>query len=124
MMEFSWRVMGAPSDGPELREFLVRMARHFYRYPLEMADSLPQHRIAFVDYDRMVTDPEGTVGEIYDRFGFVVGPTFAEALRRAADQASNYRSRHTYDLASLGLDRQQIIEEFADIFERFGFPTN
>jgi hypothetical protein len=124
MMEFSWQVMGAPSDGPRLQDFLIRMARHFYGYPVEMSERLPEERIVFVDYDRMISDPEATVSELYDRLGFDVGPEFADELRRASDRAGAYRSRHAYDLESLGLDRQRIIEEFADVFERFGFPID
>jgi hypothetical protein len=124
MMEFSWSVMGAPSDGPQLREFLVRMARHWYSYPLELADVLPDSSLAIVDYDRMVRDPRTTVTEIYERFGFQMDPAFADELERASEKAHGYRSRHAYDLESLGLDRERIIEEFSDIFERFGFPTD
>jgi len=123
MMEFSWQVMGAPSHGPELREFLVRMARYWYSYPLELADNATPDSYAIVDYDRLIRDPEATVTEIYQRFGFDLSTAFAGELRDATDQASGYESRHVYDLESLGLSRDGILEEFADIFERFGFDT-
>jgi len=123
MMEFSWQVMGAPSDGPELREFLVRMARHWYSYPLELADNATPGSYAIVDYDRLVRDPEATVTDIYQRFGFDLSAAFAEQLRDATDRARDYESRHVYDLEPLGLSRDGILEEFADIFERFGFDT-
>ena len=123
MMEFSWQVMGAQSHGPELRQFLVRMARHWYSYPLELADNAPHGSYAVVDYDQMIRDPEATVTEIYQRFGFELSPAFAEQLRDVSHRAGNFESRHQYDLESLGLDRKAILEEFADIFERFDFDT-
>jgi hypothetical protein len=123
MMEFSWQVMGAPSHGPELRQFLVRTARHWYSYPLELAANAPHGDYAIVDYERMIRAPEATVTEIYRRFGFDLSPAFAAKLRDVSERAGSYESRHRYDLESLGLSREGILEEFADIFERFGFDT-
>ncbi len=123
MMEFSWQVMGAPSDGPELREFLVRMARHWYSYPLELADNATPGSYAIVNYDRLVRDPGATVADIYQRFGFELSAAFTDQLRDATHRARGYESRHVYDLGSLGLSRDGILEEFADIFRRFDFDT-
>ena len=124
MMEFSWQVVGAPSQGPELGEFLMRMARHWYSYPLEVAENSPEGSIAIVDYDRLIRDPAATVAEFYRRFGFDLSAAFADALHEVTDRARGYESRHVYDLESLGLSRDKIVEEFADIFERFDFDTN
>ena len=71
----------------------------------------------------MIRAPEATVTEIYRRFGFDLSPAFAEQLRDVTARAGSYESRHRYDLESLGLSRDGILEEFADIFERFDFDT-
>ena len=72
----------------------------------------------------MIRDPAATVAEFYRRFGFDLSAAFAEALHEVTDRARGYESRHVYDLESLWLSRDKIVEEFADIFERFDFDTN
>jgi hypothetical protein len=127
MMTFSWRAVGIripEGEVPaELREYILEMAGHWYRYPLSFADRMPAERIAIVRYDDLVSDPSGTVRDLYERFGFEIGAQFESVLEEQASRARRYRSRHDYDLASLGLSRERILEDFADVFERFDFDT-
>jgi len=120
MMKFSWEVMGAES-GPELRDFVMDMAGHWYRYPLECLNRRPDDSYRIVVYDDLVRDPEGVVRDIYTHFGEEVDGAFAMSLSEAASAAGEFHSRHEYDLAELGLSRDECVERFADIFERFGF---
>jgi hypothetical protein len=123
MMEFSWRAVGVPVLEAELREFLLEMAGHWYRYPLERLQDEPEDRQMIVSYDQLVRDPEAVVGEIYRRFGFDMDQGFAQSLHELSTRALGYTSRHDYDETVLGLDRQRIIDEFADILDRFGFDS-
>jgi len=123
MMEFSWATLGAAAEDGALADYVIRMAAHWYRYPLERLDREPEDRRAIVRYDDLVSDPETTVRRIYERFGFDVGPAFAEVLREESARARGYRSRHRYDLEALGLSRERIVEECREVFERFGFDS-
>ena len=123
MMQFTWRVLGAPAEGPELRDYLLRMARHWYDYPLQYLDQLPEHSYVIVNYDELVRDPAGTITNIYRGLGLDLSPTFADTLQRETDIGRNYQSQHEYSLAELGLSREQIVAEFRHIFDRFGFDT-
>ncbi len=123
MMMFSWRVLGIPVENHALRDYLIEMARHWYTYPLERLERVPRDRHAIVRYDDLVNDPEGTVREIYHRFGFRIGPAFERILREEAARARRYSSRHDYCSEENGLSRRQILETYRDIFERFGFET-
>jgi hypothetical protein len=137
MMQFSYRVIGAPNrvlklsartssertEGDDLRDFVVDMARYWYTHALERIDRAPQDRAIIVRYDDLVDDPAGTVSRIYERFGFEIDPAYAEILQVQAERARTYRSRHRYSLEGTGLTREEIVAEFQDVFDRFGFPT-
>lgn len=123
MMQFTWRVLGAPAEGSELRDYLLAMARHWYDYPLQYLDKMPDDSYVIVNYDELIRDPSDTVRKIYQRIGLPISMDFERVFQREADKARAYRSRHDYSLEKLGLDREQILEEFQDIFQRFGFDT-
>jgi hypothetical protein len=76
-----------------------------------------------VDYRDLVGDPAATVRSIYERFGFELDPAFAKTLEARSVSAAGYRSQHRYALDRLGLDQEAIVEDFRDVFDRFGFPT-
>lgn len=122
MMLSSWRSVGVPGDPAELRDYLLDMAGHWYRYPLERLAREPVERYTIVRYDDLVGDPQGTVSAIYSRFGWSMGSTFAATLCAEAARARQFRSRHEYAPERLGLTRERILVEFRDVFERFDFP--
>lgn len=121
MMMFSWRVLGIPLNDNRLRDYIIDMAHHWYRYPLEILDRGPENSSIIIRYDDMVRDPGRTVKEIYDRFDFKVSPEFTEVLAAETARARRYKSRHRYVLHELGLSRDMILSEFKIVFERFGF---
>jgi hypothetical protein len=123
MMQFSYRVLGVPEASNALRDFVVDMARHWYTYALQRLDRAPQENYIIVRYDDLVADPAGTVSRIYARFGFEISPAYAQLLHSEAERARGYRSRHAYSLEGTGLTHEEIVSQFQDVFERFGFPT-
>lgn len=124
MLDFSWEAVGVAADRAALRDYVLEMAGHWYRYPLERLAALPPDRYVIVKYDDLTRDPEHTVGEIYARLGLSVEPRFAAILRRESAKARLYRSVHEYVLEELGLSRQRLVAEFRDVLDRFGFPTD
>jgi hypothetical protein len=42
-------------------------------------------------------------------------------LQREEEKARRYASRHAYSLEQFGLRRDQLLQDYADIFDRFGF---
>ena len=121
MMNFSWRILGIPIEDNRLRDYIIDMARHWYLYPLKRLESVPEENYAIVRYDDMVRDPQRTVQEIYNRFGFQISPEFADVLSAETARSRRYKSRHRYVLRELGLNRDLILSEFQAVFDRFGF---
>ena len=123
LMNHTWRLFGASAKDHESRDYVLEIANHWYRYPLERLAHAPADSYCVVRYDDLVRDPEQTIADIYSRFGFEIGPAFAQVLQKEASKARSYRSKHSYSLAQAGLSRQQIVTEFEDIFARFEFDT-
>jgi len=124
MMRFSWDVLGIPGRDQALADYIRAMARHWYRYPLEQMDAIPEGHAAIVTYDELTQDPERTVQRIYKELKLNMGSDFAAVLNAEAQKSKSYKSRHHYDLNSLGLSRETILEEFRDVIDRFGFDTS
>ena len=123
MMKFSWRAVGIPGAGHVVQDYVIEMARHWYSYPLQRLERAPDDCYAIVKYDDLVGDPERTVREVYARFDFEIDPTFARVLREESAKARGFRSQHQYVLEDTGLSRQQILNDYREVFERFGFDT-
>jgi len=123
MMRFSWDVLGIPGRDRALADYITEMARHWYAYPLEQLDRAPEGHAVIVTYDELTRDPERTVQRIYNELNMDMGSNFATVLSNEATKSKSYKSRHHYDLNSLGLNREKILEEFRDVFDRFRFDT-
>jgi hypothetical protein len=123
LLDYAWGVVGDPVQPYGARDFVLEMARHWYSYPLERLERAPEASYAVVNFEDLVRDAERTVADIYDRFGFEMTPAFAQVLREEAETARSHTSRHEYRLEEMGLTREQIVADFGDIFERFGFDT-
>jgi len=123
LLDYTWRFFGDPLRDYGSRDYVLDMARHWYTYPLERLERAPEDSYAVVNFDDLVDDAEQTVADIYRRFGFEIGPAFAQVLREEAERARNHRSEHDYSLEQVGLTREQIVARYADVFDRFGFDT-
>jgi hypothetical protein len=121
MMRFSWRALGIPGNDRALRDYIVDMAAHWYRYPPSRLEQSPEDCYVIVRYEDLVKDPGRTVSTIYSRFGFDISPSFKRILKEEALKAQSFQTRHHYSQQELGLSRRQIMEQYADIFEQFGF---
>jgi hypothetical protein len=122
LLHYTWRVLGdPPPEDATGRDFVLRMAHHWYRYPLERLAAAPSDQYAIVRFSAMVHDPAKTVSAIYRRFGLEVSPAFARELREATERSRDYTSEHDYSLQQFGLTREEILRQFGDVFEDFGF---
>jgi hypothetical protein len=118
-----WRISGGTPDPYGSRDFVLDLAEHWYRYPLECFERAPKNSYIVVKFDDLVSDIQGTVRDIYDRFGLEPSEKLERAARAAADASRRYQSKHKYSLKKIGLSRERIVERLGDIFERFGFDT-
>lgn len=124
LMKFQWGQVADPQGGDFEQDYLMEMAQEWYRYPLERLAQAPENSYEIVVYDEVTRDPKGVVTRMYEKFGFELTEDFADILEEANQKARTYKSKHSYQLADLGLTRERIVQQYDFIFKRFGFDTN
>lgn len=118
-----WReILGVEEDFP-YDDAIWRVVHHWYRYTMHRLEQAPPESYLIVNFDEVTTHPDNVVQRIYEHFGLEVSEEYAETLREAAEKARQYESKHAYSFEETAFTRQQILEEYADLFERFGFET-
>lgn len=123
MLRFEWEVIGSPFEERSDFSRILDMIDHWYAYPLERLARAPARSHVVVNFDAMVDAPDQTVHAIYDRFGLEISPAFAGILRRETIKSRNYRSNNNHSLQGTGISREEILERFEYVFDRFGFET-
>jgi hypothetical protein len=114
---------GSPLEKYPMREAIYNAIAHWYRYPVDKLEKWDPKRKAILKYTNLVQDPEQTVLNLYERFGFNMHPRFRQVLQEEAEKARQYKSQHVYSLEQTGLTREKVVSDYKDIFERFGFDT-
>jgi hypothetical protein len=102
---------------------ILDFTRHWYSHPLKFLDSHPSPRHLILQYDQLIRNPEGVIRGFYEQFGYPDQPALDRLVNEAVAETLAYKSDHAYSYEEMGFTRQQIIELYADIFERFGFDT-
>jgi hypothetical protein len=111
----------SPMSPYSVREYVMDMAGDYYRYPLSQLPKWPDAQQAVIPYPVLVKQPEKTLRTLYGRSGFAISKPFEDELAHKQQKASGYQSRHEYSPEKVGLERNRILSEFPDIFERFAF---
>jgi hypothetical protein len=123
ILNFTWQVLGDPVLDRDGYPEVLDLTEHWYTYPLACLEDAPADRAVVVTFDEMVADPDQTVRSIYDRFGWQVSPAYGDTPHEATIRSRNYEGHPPYDIAAMGLTREQIVNRYQVIFERFGFDT-
>jgi omega-hydroxy-beta-dihydromenaquinone-9 sulfotransferase len=100
---------------------ILDFTRHWYTYPLQYLDSHPSPRHLILNYDDLIQRPEWVLHSFYEQFGYPDKPGLEQIVDEAVKETLSFHSDHVYSYAEMGFTRQQIIELYSDIFERFGF---
>ena len=100
---------------------ILDMTRHWYSHPLHYLDTHPSPRHLILNYEDLIQRPEAVIRAFYEQFGYPDQPGLDEIVDKAVKETLSFSSDHVYSYAEMGFTREQIIERYADIFERFGF---
>jgi hypothetical protein len=98
---------------------LAEQSFHTYKHPLEVLAKHPKTQHAIVDYRELVAEPKRALTAVYEALGIPLTPGFAAVLDEEQKRARKHESRHSYSLAEFGLDKNQIEQELAELFERY-----
>jgi len=100
---------------------IVDLTHHWYKYPLQYIDSHPSPRHLILNYDDLIQRPEAVLRSFYEQFGYPDKPGLDVIVDEAVKETLAFKSDHVYSYEDMGFTREQIVELFEDIFERFGF---
>jgi hypothetical protein len=114
-------VFFTPRNIAELNEAAQRVVTVYYRYPLEQLALLPPERQMIITYPTLMQQLQDTVQELYQRFGLDLSHEYEKILQQEDARAKRYTSTHHYSLEQFGLTPEEVLSQFSDIFERFGF---
>jgi omega-hydroxy-beta-dihydromenaquinone-9 sulfotransferase len=121
LLSFILELTDNTGDPSQMRDVILSTAAHFYRHPMARLPHLPEGRHDFVTYDKLTTEPKETVTNLYAKFGLDMGFEYAEQLEVEQTKIRSYKSKHSYSLEEYDLDPEGLLEEFRDVFDRYGF---
>ena len=120
-INYARRMFTEPKEKYLYLDEIVDLTQHWYRYPLKYLDSHPSPRYLILNYDDLIQRPEHVIRSFYEQFGYPDQPGLDEIVDQAVKETLTFSSDHVYSYEEMGFTREQIVELYADIFERFGF---
>jgi hypothetical protein len=120
-INYARRVFTQPKEKYLYLDEIVDFTQHWYRYPLKYLDSHPSPRHLILKYDDLILRPEQTLRAFYEQFGYPDKPGLVDIVDQAVKETLAFHSDHVYSYEEMGFTRQQIIDLYSDIFERFEF---
>ncbi len=121
---YTWRVFSDPLEKYPFISEILEFTKHWYDYPLEILSKTDPANYLIIKYDDLIQKPEETVYHIYKHFGYTIQNSFRQTLKQTVTETQKFSNNHTYSLEEMGITRQQILDTYSDIFERFGFDTH
>ena len=120
-INYARRVFTDPPQKYLYLDEIVDFTQHWYRYPLQYLDEHPSPRHLILNYDNLIQRPEQVIRAFYEQFGYPEQPGLDGIVDQAVRETLAFNSDHIYSYQEMGFTREQIVEIYADIFERFGF---
>jgi hypothetical protein len=120
-INYARRVFTKPKEKYLYLDEIVDFTQHWYRYPLKYLDAHPSPRYLILNYDDLIQRPEQVIRSFYEQFGYPDKPGLDRIVDEAVKETLSFNSDHVYSYAEMGFTREQIVELYSDIFQRFGF---
>ena len=120
-INYARRVFTDPQEKYLYQDEILDLTQHWYRHPLQYLDAHPSPRHLILNYDDLVQRPEHVIRSFYEQFGYPAKPGLDGIVDAAVKETLSFKSDHFYSYQEMGFTHQQILETYADIFERFGF---
>jgi hypothetical protein len=123
-LSFCWRFFSDPLERYPFKDFVLRMAKHWYTDTVKRLQAHPSESWRIIRYDDLVEEPEKTVEEIYSWLGLEMGKKVRDILREKAERKTRFKSNHIYSLEEVGLTREIVLQEYGDVFQAFDFEKS
>ena len=119
--DYAWNIFGIPDGARRFQQIILRQLKYWYLYPLQRFKELAPERFSILRYNDFVADIHGNIERIYAWMGLTLSEAFGLIVDDAVRSNQAFESDNVYTLEKLGLTKQQIAEEFREVFEMFKF---
>ena len=120
-INYARRVFTEPQEKYHYQDEILEFTQYWYRYPLKYLDAHPSPRYLILNYDDLIQRPEHVIRGFYEQFGYPDKPGLDRIVDEAVKETLTFNSDHVYSYAEMGFTREQIVQLYSDVFERFGF---
>jgi omega-hydroxy-beta-dihydromenaquinone-9 sulfotransferase len=124
MFAYLWGLFSAQPEKYPHCDVILAWTKYWYDHPLEVIDCDRSGRCLIMKYDDLMRSPDTEIQRIYDRFGYSESKELQAILSDAVKSARSHVSEHRYSLEEMGLDRERLQHEFAQILARFGYSID
>jgi hypothetical protein len=121
LFHYAWRLFSQPPVRYPHAEEILDWTKYWYEHPLDVIDRDRSGRCMIVRYEDLLRRPDCVLDRIYSEFRYPESDAVESILDDAAKAARTHTSSHVYNLEAMGFTREQIVREFAQIFDRFEF---
>jgi hypothetical protein len=122
--KYIWTYMGIPDGARRFQKAMFRQFKYWYLYPLQRFREYDSARHLVLRYNDFVADIHGTIEKLYAWMNLPLTDGFRRIVEQVIQANHAFESDNVYTLEELGLTRDLIREEFAEIFELFHFDLN
>ncbi len=124
LANYVWNCYGDSVEPYSGRDFIFKLAKYWYSYPLKALADFPEKSYIIVKFEDLVSNADKIIEKIYQHFEFKLDANYRKILKQEVEKARNYESSHDYSLEEVGLTKSKIISELSDVFERFDFDRS
>ncbi len=119
--KYIWNYMGVPDGARRFQSAMFRQFKYWYLYPLQRFRDKPEARYRVLRYNDFVANIEGTIEKLYTWMDLPLLDVFRHTIEQVVKANQAFESDNVYTLDELGLTRDLIRKEFAEVFDLFQF---
>jgi hypothetical protein len=119
--KYIWSYMGVPDGAKRFQAAMFKQFKYWYLYPMQRFKDKPAARFMVLRYNDFVADVEATIKRLYEWMSLPLSDVFRRVVEQVVKANQAFESDNVYTLEELGLTRQLIVDEFAEVFDLFKF---
>jgi omega-hydroxy-beta-dihydromenaquinone-9 sulfotransferase len=120
-LSYAWHVSSDPKEKYPYRDDVLALTQYWYEHPLDVLDLNPSPLHMILSFEDLIRRPDAIIRELYTQFDYPPSRDLELILRDAVVETRTHESTHVYNYEEMDFSREQIVREFAGVFERFGF---
>lgn len=113
--------LGQSLPDDDVRYVLLSERQRFEAKLLSGITGLPEHRFATVKYEQLIRDPLSVIGQLYEQLDL---PGFEQMRPKLAAEIAKRSDYVQAAVRPSEIWRSRITEQWADIFERYGYSRD